>query len=189
MITKTKAICILECTPENLQNRYSMITFLIITCTVVIVILVIRSANKSQPIITREKSEGIVSSLQKPPLPKEAKELFDILDNINQSGTGTNSDVIPDGFGEFGLDVTNPIPVNSVFGSMEYLRKLRTIDGKIVENKRTGSVMAPNIAELIDEYEISVEGQFITHIYICPYHKKNSERPPKGFRLSAIPFL
>lgn len=166
-----------------------MTTFIIVTIIVVAIILIVRQVNKSERVITKEKSERIVQNLQKTQLPKEAQELFEILNKVNQGGPGTDQDTISDGYGEFGLEITNPIPVNSVFGSMEYLKKLRTSDGKIVENRRTGSMGADNIENLIDEYEISVDGQYLTNIYICPYHKKNSERAPKGFKLSPIPFL
>lgn len=166
-----------------------MATYFIVTTIIVAIILLLRFINKKEPIITRKKSEMIVQNLEANPIPKEAQELYELLKLTNQNKGGTDQDVIPEGYGEFGLEVTNPIPVNTIFGSNDYLKRLRTLEGKPVQNNRTGSIGARNIEDLIDEYEISVDGQFITHIYICSEHKKNSERAPKGFKLSSIPFL
>jgi hypothetical protein len=32
-------------------------------------------------------------------------------------------------------------------------------------------------------YSISCEGVDLGMVYLCPYHKKNSEKAPEGFRL------
>ena len=36
-------------------------------------------------------------------------------------------------------------------------------------------------------YQVTRDGEVIATLYISPYNKKNSERPPKGFKLSALP--
>lgn len=94
---------------------------------------------------------------------------------------------MPDGYGEFGHDVTNPIPVNTVMGSIAYFGTLRTLNGTKIQYKRIGSTSAPNIDQTIDEYTILDNGQKIATLFICPYNKKNSERPPKGFKISPLP--
>lgn len=158
-----------------------MTTFLIITGIVILLIIVLNSV-KTKP---KEKPKSIMDALNENPKFQEMQGLFDAMSKLNEGGT--TQDTIPDGYGEFGHEVTNPIPVNTIMGNMAYLGKLRTLDGKKVHYERFGSTGAPNIENPIDIYEISVDGQKITTLYISPYNKKNSERPPKGFKLVALP--
>jgi hypothetical protein len=95
----------------------------------------------------------------------------------------TDADVMPEGVGEFGLEISNPIPVCSIPDSANYLRRLRTADGTSITYKRIGSTRVSNIKQIIDGYRIFVNGQQIAIIYICPYNKKNSLKAPKGFVL------
>lgn len=96
-----------------------------------------------------------------------------------------DSDVLPNGYGSFGLSVTNPIPTHSAKGSNDYISKLRTIEGRPVVADRIGSTSAPvNVTKaMIDIYGLNVDGQNIATIYICPYHKANSSKAPEGFTL------
>ena len=109
-------------------------------------------------------------------------ELQSALEGLNSSGT--TEDMMPQGYGEFGLEVTNPIPVNTILGSAVYLDKLRTIEGNKITYRRIGSVSAKNISSVIDSYEISTNDKHVATIFICPYNKKNSEKAPKGFKLT-----
>jgi len=102
---------------------------------------------------------------------------------------GTDADVIPEGTGEFGLEVTNPIPTSTNFGSISYLGKLRTLDGVKVEYERRGSYQAANIPSMIDGYKITANGKDVATIFLCPYNKKNSEVAPRGFKLAPLPFV
>ena len=98
----------------------------------------------------------------------------------NSSGCSTNE--MPNGIGEFGLEATNPIPVNTVeLGTKKYLAGLRAPDGSKVNNQRIGSQTVDNIEKLIDSYLITHEnGDNIATIYISPYQAKNSKKAPKG---------
>lgn len=113
---------------------------------------------------------------------KMQQELNDIQ---NLYTDGTEEDEMPTGIGEFGLEVMNPVPVNSILGSMVYLRRLRTLDGIKVRFERIGSMRARNIARMIDGYKITVNEKEIAIIYICPYNKKISAKAPKGFVIAA----
>ncbi len=113
---------------------------------------------------------------------KKLNELFEGLNKLNENGT--DQDTIPGGFGEFGHTATNPIPVNTVFGNIAYLAKLRTPEGKKSEYIRLGSTGEKNIEHPIDMYEIRCEGKRIAILYISPYHKKNSKKAPKGFTIA-----
>lgn len=162
-----------------------MTTFFIIT-GIVILIFIILNFTKVKPKETIKQNSQKVN--QKTTENSQLSDLKDILDLMAKSNPeGTDLDTIPDGYGEFGLEVTNPIPVHTILGNMSYLSRLRTLAGEEVEYDRLGSTDAPNIESLIDMYEISVNGQQLTTLYISPYNKKNSERAPKGFKLVALP--
>jgi len=98
--------------------------------------------------------------------------------------TGTDKDVMPEGYGEFGLEITNPIPTSSIPDSYFYLGRLRTQNGSEITHNRKGSMEAPNINHAIDIYSISENGREIATMYICAYNKKTSTKAPKGFKLS-----
>lgn len=157
-----------------------MTTFLIITAIVIGLIILLFSI-KTKP----EKTKSVMDALNEDSEFQEMKGLFETLEKLNEGGTDEN--VMPDGYGEFGYEVTNPIPVNTVMGSIAYLGTLRTMDGTKVQYDRVDSTSAPNIDQMIDEYEILVNGRQIANLFICPYNKKNSYRPPKGFKISPLP--
>lgn len=159
-----------------------METFLIITA-IVIGIIVLLNVLKSKP---KENPKSLMDKIASTEYYQKNKELFDLQKEF-MGAQGTDEDVMPDGYGEYGIEVTNPIPTSTVYGSIAYLGKLRTMDGTKVEYKRIGSTSAPNINQIIDEYEIFARGQKITNLFICPYNKKNSDRAPKGFKISPLP--
>ncbi len=97
---------------------------------------------------------------------------------------GTHVDKIPNGYGEYGLVTTNPVPTVSIRGSESYLAYLR-YSGQTVEFARMGSTSSDVTPGQVDIYQISCRGREISTIYICPYHKKNSKIAPKGFSLSS----
>ena len=96
---------------------------------------------------------------------------------------GCSTDEMPNGIGEFGLEATNPIPVNTIHGSKIYLDGLRAPDGTKVISQRQGSLSVDNIEKLIDMYYITHEnGDDIATIYISSYQAKNSKKAPKGLK-------
>ena len=96
---------------------------------------------------------------------------------------GTDQDEMPEGYGEFGLEITNPIPTSSVLESYNYLNNLTTNSGEKITYQRIGSMSAPNIEAIIDGYNIFSKDCEIATIYICPYNKKTSSKTPKNFNL------
>jgi hypothetical protein len=98
-----------------------------------------------------------------------------------KSEKGTDQDEMPEGYGEFGLEVTNPIPMSSIPATYFYLRKLRTQNGNAITYKRIGSMRASNIESLIDSYTIYENNVKIAILYICPYNRKDSTKTPKKF--------
>jgi hypothetical protein len=120
---------------------------------------------------------------------EKAKEFHDLLEfsrdfSQKSNPNGTDADEMPEGYGEFGLEITNPIPVASIPDSYAYLNRLVTNSGARITYNRTGSMSAPNIESLIDEYRIFRDGSQIATLYICPYNKKTSTKAPKGFKLT-----
>jgi hypothetical protein len=154
-----------------------MTTFLIIAGIVIIIIIVLKS------IKVKEKPKTLYDQLMEIPGVKEQKELYDLMSKMNEEGSGTEDNEMTEGYGEFGLEVTNPVPTNTVFGSNSYLGRLRTLDGVKVTYDRIGSMNAPNISQIIDGYRIFANGKQIATLYICPYNKRNSTKAPNGFKL------
>ena len=99
--------------------------------------------------------------------------------NINN---GCTENEIPNGYGEFGLTKTNPVPVKGILANEAYLSQLRTLKGDELRWNRLGSTHAPNIDSPIDIYRITTkDGIDMGHIYINPYQNHTSTKAPKGF--------
>lgn len=97
---------------------------------------------------------------------------------------GVRTDEIPGGYGEYGLVATNPIPTVSILGSNRYLGMLR-FEGHPVEASRFGSTSSEVTPGPVDRYMLTVAGSAVGSVFICPYHKRNSQKAPKGFTLAA----
>lgn len=112
----------------------------------------------------------------------DLRELMDAMSDL--SADNISGDKFPNGSGRFGYEPTNPIPCNSIFGSMSYLSSLRTPDGEPVNNHRIGSTSAEISDMPIDMYRISdMNDQEIAVLYLSPYQERNSELAPEGFKL------
>jgi hypothetical protein len=93
---------------------------------------------------------------------------------------GIDADELPNGFGEFGFTVTNPVPTISAYGSNDYLSRIR-FNGLPIIYERIGSTGSEITNGSIDIYSVSCSGKSLGDIYICPYHRRNSKKAPKGF--------
>ena len=162
-----------------------MANYMIVTGIVVCLLIIIKLSVSA--FIKEKKPRSVMDELMDIPKFREMKGLYDAMHALNESEGGTDQDTIPEGFGEFGYDATNPIPVNTIFGNTAYLGRLRTIDGAKVSYERKGSTGAHNIENPIDIYDIFNGDDFITTLYISPYHKRNSDLAPKGFKLIRMP--
>jgi len=154
-------------------------TYLILTAIVVVIVILLNlpKPGSKEP----DSIKQAFAELEENPLYKalqasqDAQQKMATLDTVDGK--------IPDGYGEFGFDVTNPIPVNTIFAERSYLGRLRTKKGLKVEYKRIGSYYAPNIKHPIDGYQISVKKDYICTFYLSPYCESTSEIAPKGFML------
>jgi hypothetical protein len=103
---------------------------------------------------------------------------------VESSKDGVDTDEIPKGYGPFGLCVTNPVPTQGILGSQKYLERLRTKAGQPIESNRRGSTQEKSVTSgNIDIYSITCNEADLGTIYICPYHKRNSQKAPEGFRI------
>lgn len=92
---------------------------------------------------------------------------------------GLDCDQSPDSKGRFGLEVTNPIPVNGPIGELAYLSKLRTSNGERLLFHRIGSQSTVDIFEAV-----SFCGQEWFVLYLDMYHPRKSRLTPNGLSLS-----
>jgi hypothetical protein len=92
---------------------------------------------------------------------------------------GLDCDQLPDSRGRFGLEVTNPVPVNGPIGELAYLSKLRTSNGERLLFHRIGSQDGVDIFEAVD-----FSGQEWFVLYLDMYHPRKSRLAPTGLSLS-----
>lgn len=131
-----------------------------------------------------EKPKTALDALNENQEINDLKELFEAMKELSNSGI--DADEFPDGTGEFGLELTNPVPCNTVYGSQMYLSNLRTEDGEEIKYERIGSFSSELLPEPIDGYQIfNQNGEELSVIYISPYQKHNSNKAPRGYCLSS----
>jgi hypothetical protein len=104
-----------------------MTTFLIIIGILIVVFIAIKFLKVKPKKKTKKENNQKGENIFPPEIMQKYNSLFE---------NGTDQDVIPNGYGEFGHDVTNPIPVNTVAGSLVYLSRLRTMSGEKIKYDR-----------------------------------------------------
>ena len=133
----------------------------------------------------------INSLLKKGVVTQEIIDRFDesLIKMIYGNPQACQQDVIPEGIGEFGLTISNPVPVCSIYASTNYLSCLRTAAGETIRWKRLGSKTGHSQIKMpVDEYQLTDQkGNIIAHIFISPYHWRTSKLAPKGFLLEGNP--
>lgn len=93
-------------------------------------------------------------------------------------------DRIPGGTGDFGLRVTNPIPVNGPVGECSYLSRLETLSGERLLFHRLGADGGVDVFEAV-----TFSGSSWHILFLDMYHPRRSRLAPEGFRLGdAKPF-
>lgn len=152
-----------------------MLNYIIVTLIVTAIVVTLNL------IKTKPKRKSVLDELNSNPKIQELKGLYKAMHALNKDGT--DQDTIPNGYGEFGYDLTNPIPVNTIFGNTAYLSKLRTMNGIKVTYNRIGSFSSPISDKPVDGYEIFSNDEKIAVLYIDPYNKKNSNKAPRNFKI------
>lgn len=103
---------------------------------------------------------------------------------------GLDCDELPNGAGEFGRAISNPIPVNGPIGELLYLSSLRTRTGSQVMFHRLGSssLCDDETGEdfHIDTFSVlalDLSAQEDLHFHM--YHPRKSTKAPAGYTISA----
>lgn len=134
--------------------------------------------------LKESRSRSVWDELQENPLFQQQKALHDMMSLMCEDGC--DADEFPNGRGEFGHVVTNPIPTKTVFGSTSYLARLRAPDGAKVVYERLGSTASEVTQNPVDIYRVShPNGTELATLYISPYQKRISAKAPRGFTLVA----
>lgn len=161
------------------NNRVSVF-FLMLLFWPIILLLCPEFKKKAKSAKTNDLVDKIVAAVNRDiELDKQIEKMCE---------SGTDQDVIPWGIGEFGLAATNPIPVHKKYGVWAYTKRLRPLEGSdfILIDERPGSAHAPNIKHPIDAYVFSLNGKDLITLYFSIYHRKNSNKAPKGFKLGDL---
>lgn len=95
---------------------------------------------------------------------------------------GVACDVVPGASGKFGLEPSNPIPVNGAIGELAYLSRLETTQGERLLFHRIGAI------DQIDVFEgVTYSGSAWFVFFVDMYHPRRSRRAPEGFRVAKEP--
>jgi hypothetical protein len=82
---------------------------------------------------------------------------------------------------DFGYSLCNPVMTSTIFYSDQYLKSLRTLDGKPFTWERLGSDCAPMIGGvedvIVDVYKLYLDGKVYTELFLCPYGRSSSYVP------------
>lgn len=146
---------------------------------------------------------------------EQVSQMNDFIKMSDHDDSG--QDINPNGFGRFGLDKTNPIPVNGLDNIPAYMDKIRyqyvsqkngnttynpvsyertsENDGfQVGDDKPAGELMAAgvdvdNIKGTVDVYNLySIGNKLLGKVYINGYSLKTSNNIPEGFyHRDAIP--
>lgn len=126
--------------------------------------------------------ERLKPGLKTMDIPMREEIIKSVLASMGNNPDGCTTNEMPNGYGEFGLCVTNPVPVRGIQANEEYLKSLKHCSGKAIKWTRIGSTGAPNIKNPIDIYDVTdMSGETLATIYISPYQNTISKRAPKGF--------
>lgn len=153
----------------------------------------------------REQLEQLKAELI---IPETVSQMNDFIKMSDHDDSG--KDINPNGFGRFGLDKTNPIPVNGLDNIPAYMDKIRykyvsqkkgnttynpvsfirtsdndglaVGDEKPVEELMAAGISVDNIKGTVDVYNLySIGNKLLGKVYINAYSLKTSNKIPDGF--------
>lgn len=93
-------------------------------------------------------------------------------------------DELANAVGEFG-SATNPVGCSSVPACIDYLKRLRTTDGRCIQFTRKGTVVDKAVSQHpIDVYVLTgTDGRALQTLFISGYQRGESKVAPAGFAL------
>lgn len=93
-------------------------------------------------------------------------------------------DELKGAYGRFGMEISNPIPVNGPVGETVYLNRLRSEHGVGFMYHRLGSMQSPVTDELVDCFQVmSLDLAERYDLYFCMYFFRRSRKAPDGLKL------
>lgn len=95
---------------------------------------------------------------------------------------GIACDVIPGATGAFGLEPSNPIPVNGAIGELAYLSRLETSQGERLLFHRIGAIGKVDVFE-----GVTYSGSAWFVFFVDMYHPRRSRQAPHGFVIAKEP--
>lgn len=109
---------------------------------------------------------------------------FDDMNEIDIESGDMN--VLPSGYGEFGLEVTNPIPSTLTQDWKNYCNRLRGPNNEKVILTENEKWMAPISSKPIESFLVTNDsGKELGIIYFSRYQKYISNKAPKGYSLAS----
>jgi len=133
--------------------------------------------------LLKPKRKTVINHHKDDSLYKAQKKYHDLMQDLCENGC--DEDEIPDGKGEFGYSVNNPIPVNTILETHSYLSRLRTLDGEKVRYFKIGSTSSVASLYQVECYKIkNFKDNELAVLYLSPFQKKTSEKAPRGFKLN-----
>jgi hypothetical protein len=92
-------------------------------------------------------------------------------------------DQIDGAYGKFGLDMTNPIPVNGAIGELKYLAKLYCSCEVAQIAHRLGSIWSDELQRSLDVYElVCLNGKHWNLFYFDLHYDRRSLKFPAGYK-------
>lgn len=134
----------------------------------------------------KERAQAIINSVELQNEMMNQNKMIKSLGLEKQFKAGGTLNQLPNAYGEFGREPTNPIPVNGSYGEVTYLSRLRVKDsGSIVVFHRAGSYGANKVcAHPVDGFEIvSLDGTFKDKLFFDMYHDGQSSKIPDGYTM------
>lgn len=82
---------------------------------------------------------------------------------------------------DFGYSPDNPVPTSGHYGTLSYLNRLRTPEGRRMAWERAGSVTSSN-GQDVDVYWLYLDGTYHAKLYFHTYARQ-TDHVPRGFML------
>lgn len=115
-------------------------------------------------------------------------EIQYIKKTIQTTNENTNEGTMKGAVGRFGIEPTNPIPVNGHIGIREYFKNICLENGKDIVYEKSYSCMISDINGIVDMYIIyeKEKSEKVCELYVCIYNKYTSKLLPEKFKKKRV---
>jgi len=119
---------------------------------------------------------------------RKCKNCGKTLESFSSMRFGNRVDTVPGAKGRFGYDISNPVPVKSPMGQMEYLATLQCGCGQSFQFNRAGSVGSGPDGHMVDAYNLVCRtGKHSITLYMDMYHAGPTSLVPEGLTRVKLP--